>query len=119
MNTLYSEIIDTHHLIERRTEIEAELEDTDPNEIVRGDLEEELSEIREIEDNISEFPYGETLIREDYFTEYAQQLAEDIGAINPDAQWPLTYIDWERAADALKMDYTTVEYRGNTYYARV
>lgn len=28
------------------------------------------------------------------------------------------YIDWDGAAEALKMDYTTVEYQGNTYYAR-
>lgn len=29
--------------------------------------------------------------------DYAQELAEDIGAISRDAQWPLYCIDWERA----------------------
>ena len=39
--------------------------------------------------------------------EYAQDLAESIGAIDSDASWPLSYIDWERAARDLMMDYYT------------
>ena len=67
---------------------------------------------------ITDWQYGEILIREDYFTEYAQELAEDIGAINSEASWPAYCIDWERAAGDLKQDYTEVEYRGTTYYVR-
>src|SRR4051812_28779587 len=67
---------------------------------------------------ISDWQYGEALIRDDYFIEYAQELADDIGAIDANASWPLTYIDWEAAAGALKQDYTEVEYRGTTYYVR-
>ena len=52
------------------------------------------------------------------FTEYAQELAEDIGAIDPDAKWPVYCIDWERAARELKMDYTSVRVNGMTYYFR-
>jgi hypothetical protein len=62
--------------------------------------------------------YPVTLIRESYFEDYAQELAEDIGAISRDAQWPLSYIDWPRAAEALKMDYTGAEFDGVTYYFR-
>src|SRR3982750_2500786 len=62
--------------------------------------------------------WGCTLIAEDAFTDYARELAEDIGAISGDEQWPLSYIDWEAAARALKMDYTTVELDNVTYYAR-
>lgn len=62
--------------------------------------------------------YPVTLIRDSYFVEYAQQLAEDIGAIDPDASWPNGYIDWERAARDLQMDYTSVEYQGTTYWYR-
>ena len=29
--------------------------------------------------------------------EFAEELADSIGAINSDAKWPLYYIDWERA----------------------
>jgi hypothetical protein len=62
--------------------------------------------------------YPVTLIRESYFKDYAEELAEDIGAINRDAQWPLSYIDWEAAAEALKMDYGTADLDGVTYYYR-
>jgi hypothetical protein len=62
--------------------------------------------------------YEPTLIHEDYFTEYAQELAEDIGAIDPSASWPLTCIDWDAAADALKYDYTTVRFDGDDYLIR-
>jgi hypothetical protein len=70
--------------------------------------------------SLADWEYGETLIRDSYFEEYAQQLAEDIGAIDSDASlgWPLGYIDWERAAEALQMDYTPIEFDGVTYWAR-
>lgn len=62
--------------------------------------------------------YPVTLIRDSYFEDYAQQLAEDIGAINDDAQWPATCIDWEKAASELQMDYSTVDYDGVEYWYR-
>jgi hypothetical protein len=62
--------------------------------------------------------YPITLIREDYFKEYAQELAEDIGAVNADATWPNNCIDWDQAARELKHDYTSTEYGGVTYYYR-
>lgn len=62
--------------------------------------------------------YPVTLIEEGYFTEYAQELAEDMGSVNRDAPWPQTFIDWDAAAEALKMDYSEVEYDGMTYYYR-
>jgi hypothetical protein len=62
--------------------------------------------------------YSASLIRDDYFRTYAQELAEDIGAIDPDAGWPLGHIDWDAAADALRMDYMTVTYLGVEYQVR-
>lgn len=62
--------------------------------------------------------HGESLIRDSYFKEYAQELAEDIGAVKPDAQWPYTCIDWEKAAEELQADYTAVEFDGVTYWIR-
>ena len=50
---------------------------------------------------------------------YARQLAEDIGAVNPDALWPYNYIDWEAAADDLKQDYASIEFDGVTYWMRL
>jgi len=62
--------------------------------------------------------YPITLIRDSYFRTYAEELAEDIGAINKDATWPLYHIDWEAAAKALQVDYSTVEFSGVTYWYR-
>lgn len=62
--------------------------------------------------------YPVMLIRESYFQEYAQELADDIGAIPKDAGWPCTCIDWEQAARELRMDYSSVEYDGVTYLYR-
>ena len=72
----------------------------------------------EAEGYAPDWQHGETLIRESYFVTYAEQLAEDIGAIDRNAQWPLMHIDWDAAADALKQDYTAVEFDGVTYYVR-
>ena len=67
-----------------------------------------------------DWQHGATLIRESYFEDYAQQLAEDIGAIDPKKSygWPLDCIDWEQAARELQQDYTSVEYDGITYWVR-
>jgi hypothetical protein len=68
-------------------------------------------------EDVDDWQYGETFIPEHQFEEYARELAEDIGAITGDESWPLSYIDWARASDALKMDYTEFEftYNGTTY----
>lgn len=62
--------------------------------------------------------YPGSLIRDSYFTEYAEQLAVDIGAVNTEAGWPVSCIDWDEAADQLKQDYSTVEFGGVTYWYR-
>ena len=72
----------------------------------------------EAEGYAPDWEYGETLIRDSYFKTYAQELAKDIGAINSDAGWPNTCIDWEQAARELRMDYTAVDFDGVTYWIR-
>jgi antirestriction protein len=62
--------------------------------------------------------YPVTMVCDSYFQDYAQELAEDIGAINKDATWPNTCIDWEQAARELRMDYSSVEYGNTTYWYR-
>ena len=105
--------IDSRDVEKRITELEAT---TDIGEYEQGELT-SLRALRE-EVNSSEWEFGLGLIDVDYFTEYAEQLAGDIGAIDPNAVWPLNYIDWEAAADALKSDYTTVEFDGQEYLYR-
>lgn len=62
--------------------------------------------------------YPVTLIRDSYFEDYAQEMAEDIGAIASNAVWPLQCIDWEEAARLLQQDYTTADFNGETYWYR-
>ncbi len=62
--------------------------------------------------------YRQELIRESYFTDYAMELAKDIGSIQDYDAWPATCIDWEQAAEDLKQDYTELDYDGVTYYGR-
>ena len=59
-----------------------------------------------------------TMIPEVDFEDYARELAEDIGAIKNDANWPNYCIDWEKAASELKMDYSEIEVDGVTYLFR-
>lgn len=69
-------------------------------------------------ETVSDWHYGETFIADDYFEDYARELAADIGAIDPAAGWPTAHIDWEAAANALQSDYTDFELGGTTYWAR-
>lgn len=54
-------------------------------------------ELEDLEDNYE----GEFSSDEDF----AQELADSLGAIPDDYSWPNSYIDWERAARDLMMDY--------------
>jgi hypothetical protein len=55
---------------------------------------------------------------DEYFTAYAQKLADDTGAVPANVHWPMTCIDWDMAARDLKMDYFFVEINGSTYWYR-
>jgi antirestriction protein len=61
--------------------------------------------------------YPVSLIREDYFVDYCQELLEDIGDI-PKGLPGYIVIDWEATAENLKADYSTVDFDGQTYYYR-
>ena len=86
--------------------------------------EEEQAELKALEalaedaQSSPDWEYGETLIHEGYFEKYARDLAEDTGAIDSQAGWPLYCIDWEWAARELKLDYMAVDFAGVTYYIR-
>ena len=62
--------------------------------------------------------YPSQLIRDSHFQDYAEKLAEEIGAINPNAGWPNNCIDWEKAARELQYDYSSVDSEGEAYYYR-
>jgi len=70
------------------------------------------------EDSTGDWEWGVVVIRDSYFREYAQELADDIGAIPDNVGWPLTCIDWQRAARELQMDYTPIEVLGVTFWVQ-
>lgn len=82
----------------------------------------ELKALKSLADEASgyaaDWTHGEALIRDSYFVEYAQQLAEDCGMLEHCDKWPATCIDWDKAADELKVDYTSVDFDSETYWIR-
>jgi len=128
------DLIDSRDVIARIEELESELEalqeavDEDPDDTeAKQELDDwgDADELRilqalreEAEGYAPDWPYGETLIRDSYFTEYAQQLAEDIGEISRSDHWPNTCIDWEQAANELKNDYSCIDFDGVEYWIR-
>lgn len=98
----------------------------------RTDLEAELAPLKAFADEaseVSDWEYGETFIRDDYFQDYAEELARDCAPSKEiadlldgshDLGWPFTSmtIDWEQAARELRYDYTGYDFDGVTYWAR-
>jgi hypothetical protein len=66
----------------------------------------------------SEWRYGATIIHDDYFEDYAKQLAEDIGVIERNAPWPIRWIDWNAAIKELQQDFSEITFDGNTYWVQ-
>lgn len=132
MNT--TDIIDSRDLLKELRDLledstydyEDDPSDTDAWLALDSDDKERVEALRDVlgalpestVDSLHGNSWGCTLVSEDSFTDYARELAEEVGAVSGDGQWPLSFIDWEAAADALKQDYTTVELDGTTYYAR-
>jgi DNA repair exonuclease SbcCD ATPase subunit len=83
----------------------------------------ELKALETLKDEIGEYhgkisTDGGPFVDERDFEDYARELAEEIGAIDKNASWPNTCIDWKQAAEELQMDYSSVEWNGTTYLYR-
>jgi hypothetical protein len=113
------DVIDSRDIIERIEELESELQEAfegEGNNDAGQEFEDWLKEMadndsgtfqdtaheliilqslaEEAEEYAVDWKFGSSLIRDSYMEDYAQELAEDIGAISKDAQWPLNCIDW-------------------------
>ena len=107
--------IDSRDIVERINYLEIGEPDVDETE----ELESLRSLVEELKNCAGDSPEdGITLVRDSYFEDHAQELAEDIGAIDRNATWPLYCIDWTQAARDLQMDYSSVEFDGVTYWVR-
>lgn len=111
-----NDILDVRDIQEERDAIWDDTSDQDPEDALNY-----LRKCKELEDQGLDLsgPYADNiLIHDDYFTEYAEQLADDIGAIDGNQGWPCNHIDWEAAADELKIDYSEYDINGDTYFSR-
>jgi hypothetical protein len=61
--------------------------------------------------------YPVTLIRDSYFVDAMRELVQDIGDM-PREIPSYIEIDWEKTADNLRADYSSIEYDGVTYWYR-
>ena len=105
---------DSRDIIERLADL-TDRDDLDENE------QDELNILQAIAENgetCADWEYGVTFIPDEDFEDYARELAEEIGAIGRDTSWPLTYIDWPAAADALRQDYTAFTFDEIDYWGR-
>lgn len=83
-------------------------------------LESLLSDLKDIGGGDEEWRgdwYPVTLIRDSYFEDHARELVEDCGYISKDMpSW--IEIDWKATARNVRMDYTSIEFEGVTYWTR-
>jgi antirestriction protein len=122
------DMIDVRDVIARVEELREERESAET--VGEWEASTECGELAQLEELLSDLEgmggdeqwegvwYPVTLIRDSYFEDYAQELADDIGAVPDNATWPNNCIDWERAARELQQDYTSVEFDGDTYWTR-
>jgi hypothetical protein len=121
--TNQDETIDSRDVISRIETLESDLEDaeSDGNDGDAQEIQDELDKLRAFADEGCQFEdweYGVTLVRDDYWTEYAKQYADDLGYLDKSRGWPFDHIDWDAAADHLRIDYGSVEFDGVTYWTR-
>jgi hypothetical protein len=134
------DVIDSRDVIERIEELEiegalrasvpgeswGEVADRDAADYLDDDDAKELRSLRklaEAAENAADWQYGETLIRDSYFTEYTRELIADCYTMPKDFDadaWPWRHmkIDYEAAAGELQSDYFDVEFDGITYWIR-
>ena len=138
-------MIDTRDLVEKREELQTNLVDSfneyfetkigDFDELIKHidnsdneDVEEwrddkvydfeHIDEINELEDEISDFSFGETLIPEDDFTKYCEDMVNDCYDMKNVPSFVKYNINWEGVASDLEVDYSSVTYQGESFLVR-
>lgn len=124
----HADIIDTRDIIERIEGLESDIEDLRGSEQMSDQTaaDEELQTLSSIMDELKGYGgdeqwrgswYPLTLIHEDYFVDAMRELCEDIGDI-PHPLPSYVAIDWEATAENLRVDYSSIEIDGHTYWFR-
>jgi hypothetical protein len=136
------DVIDSRDVIERLEHL-AHLHQAGPvdmgddNDTDQDDLFAEERALTKLAEEASQYAddweFGEILIRDSYFKDYARELVEECGYFNAPRQsmstysepntidwsaWPYRCIDWDQVAKELLQDYTAVDFDGVTYWIR-
>ena len=82
----------------------------------KADFQEALAFAEELERCADNYAAGVLVVSESYMVSFAAELAEDLGLVSEG--WPSSFVDWDQAGDALKQDYSAVNFRGVTFYVR-
>lgn len=125
---LSADIIDVRDIIARVEELEAEIKSNE-NVYVSENEAAAIDESEMLQSILAELVgyggdeqwrgdwYPVTLIDDAYFTDYARELLEECGTIPRDLpSW--VEIDWEATARNVRIDYTSVDIDGRTYWYR-
>ena len=132
----HADVLDSRDIIDRLEEVTNELDEIeeycDDNDIRYDEHDDynsihdefrELEEVRAECQHIGDWEHGTTLINERYFTDYIKEMVEDCYEV-PDhmmtGEWPWSHMemDWDSAAEEAKMDYSSVDIAGTTFYVR-
>lgn len=121
---LNADIIDVRDIIARVEELETEMPEND-NDVRNWENLDEYTKLTEILDDLKGEGgdeqwrgdwYPVTLICEDHFTEYAEQLVCECHDLSKLPNF--VHIDWEATAREVKVDYSEVSVDGVTYFYR-
>jgi hypothetical protein len=117
------ETIDTRDLVKELRDLEAEIESQEDGPGDTSMEEKRAQEIRDLFEEIAQYADESPedgifqLIEDSGFSAYAEELADDLGTpVSTD--WPYCHIDWDAAAEALKAEYTSVDFAGSTWWFR-
>lgn len=134
-NLSNEDLIDVRDLMERVDELRSEREDFEGDGYLAGQPDwdtanpDDAEELAALEAILADLAgnggdeqwegdwYPVTLIRDSYFTDYAQELVSDIGDLPANVPSYIE-IDWEATARNIRMDYTSTEIDGVTYWYR-
>lgn len=117
-------VFDSRDVIDRITELEADLEDLsalEPDDI--DEMREELRKLTEFAkegaENWPEWSGGVTIVNDAELVDYFKEYVSDISDMPRDLpSYIENNIDWDGVKDDLLDDYVSVEYDGETYWAR-
>jgi hypothetical protein len=122
--TSTADVIDSRDVIARIDELQdefAEFQDDEARQAWCDEFGAELESLKTLAiqcEGYGDWQHGEALVNDGYFTRYAEQLAEDVCSVDPNAAWPYNHINWESAAEQLKDDYMSVDFDGTTFWMR-